>query len=57
MPKKQIIAVITALFVCFGILLSIGIAIEAKDEASHLERSQYDLESRIESLEKRTGIY
>ena len=51
MDKSIIVKITSSVFICFGLLLAIGIALEAQDEANDVRWEQSDLESRIEQLE------
>lgn len=54
MPKNMVIGITASVFICFGFLLSIGIAMEASDRAYGLKRWQSNLKSRIDKLDKLT---
>mgnify|MGYP000020550950 CR=1 FL=1 len=57
MPKNQIILITASVFICFGILLSIGIGMEAQDEANDVRWELSDLESRVGDVEHRNRRY
>lgn len=53
MDKQKIMFITAGVFISFLLLLSAGMAIDAKDEARDLRWEQSDLESRMDRLEDR----
>lgn len=57
MSRKVLVSIVSSIFIAFGFMLSISISISTKDDASYIQDQQYDLEGRIERMERRMRNY